>query len=200
MKKLPELILIGGSAGAISIILKLLSRVQEALPIPLVIVVHRYRKDEDHLLEVLSNGTKSLITICEATNNQPISPNCIYLAPANYHLLIEENRSFSLSLDPLVNYARPSIDILFESAAFVFGRALLGILLSGANQDGAKGCQAIEESGGNIIIQDPNDATHTEMPLSAIQLTKKNKILPANSIIDTIADLEYIHKRKKNVS
>ena len=195
MKFLPEVILIGGSAGAISTILKLLPQIKDTLPIPLIIVVHRYRHDKDELLEIMSWEVSSNITLCEATNNQPIVPDTLYLAPADYHLLIEENKHFSLSIDPLVNYSRPSIDILFESAAFVFGRKVLAILLSGANHDGAKGCSAIEECGGNIIIQDPTDAEHAEMPLAAIEITKRKEVLSTDDIISTIIALELFKNR-----
>jgi two-component system, chemotaxis family, protein-glutamate methylesterase/glutaminase len=119
----------------------------------------------------------SALTVKDADEKEAIRPGFVYFAPANYHLLIETDHTFSLSIDPKVNYSRPSIDVLFESAANVYGPRLIAILLTGANNDGAKGLQLIKEKGGLVIVQDPRSAEFSFMPEAALQVVKPDFVL-----------------------
>jgi two-component system chemotaxis response regulator CheB len=114
---------------------------------------------------------------------------CIYFAPANYHLVIENDKTFSLNIDRKINFSRPSIDCLFFSASDVYRDKLLGILLTGANNDGAKGMKYIQINGGLTIVQDPKDAEVSSMPMSAIEIMKPDWILPLNKIAEKLMNL-----------
>src|SRR5690606_35205527 len=109
------------------------------------------------------------LRVKEADEKEKIKPGCVYIAPPNYHLLIEKNETFSLSIDEKVNYARPSIDVLFDSAAYVYYDQLIGVVMTGANHDGAMGLKKIKENGGMTIVQDPETAISRFMPEAAIQ-------------------------------
>jgi two-component system, chemotaxis family, protein-glutamate methylesterase/glutaminase len=117
------------------------------------------------------------LRVKEANEKEPIQAGVIYLAPPNYHLLIENDRTFSLSIDERVNYARPSIDMLFETAAQVYGPQTVGIILTGANNDGANGLRLIKERGGLAIVQDPRTAESTFMPQAALEATPVDHLL-----------------------
>jgi two-component system chemotaxis response regulator CheB len=135
-------------------------------PIPVIVVQHR-SKDERNLLEEVTQ-VKCKLTIKQADEKEAIKEGTAYFAPPNYHLLIEKNGTFSLSYDAPVNYSRPSIDVLFETAAEVYKNKLLGIILTGANKDGARGMKTIRQHGGTTIAQQPDTAEYPEMPQSAI--------------------------------
>lgn len=161
-----ELIIIGGSAGSITALMRLLPVLAPHMHLPMILVLHRKENEESILAEVLANKTHK--TVKEIEEKETIQPDTIYLAPADYHLLLEKNRTFSLDFSEKVNYSRPSIDVSFESAADVYGSSLIGILLSGANADGAAGLEKIKAAGGITIAQDPNDAEVGYMPEQAI--------------------------------
>jgi two-component system chemotaxis response regulator CheB len=162
-----DAIVIGVSAGGVGALKLLLSALPHDMPIPIMIVQH-VTADADYALPDLLNQLCA-IHVKEAEECEAAEPATIYLAPPNYHLLIESDRTFSLSIDPPVCFARPSIDVLFESAAHAYGSALIGIVLTGANHDGSQGLKLIKQKGGLIIVQDPDDADMPDMPRAAIE-------------------------------
>lgn len=160
-----ELILIGGSAGSLGVIISILQGL-ELKKIAIVIIIHRKESSEPMLAELLGPRTKYKVR--EAEEKEPIVPGYIYLAPANYHLLIEPDHTISLDASEKINFSRPSIDVTFESAAIAYEKKLIGILLSGGNNDGAEGLKKIKDAGGLTIVQDPISADVAFMPEYAL--------------------------------
>lgn len=173
-------IVIGVSAGGLEALSLILPELPESFALPIIVVQHLCEGRENNIPKYLNS--KSSILVKEADEKEVIQPGTVYLAPAGYHLLIETDRSLSLSLDPRVNYARPSIDILFESAADVYEEELIGIILTGANNDGSHGLRKIKQLGGLTIVQDPVTAASDCMPLMAIQATEVDHILALEEI------------------
>jgi two-component system, chemotaxis family, protein-glutamate methylesterase/glutaminase len=161
-----EVVVVGGSSGSIDVLLKLLPALRAPLTFALLIVLHRKNTADSTLANLLS--LKTSIPCKEIDDKDPIEPGNIYLAPADYHVLVEQNRTFSLDDSEKVHYSRPSIDVSFESAADVYGPALVGILLSGANADGTNGLSAISRAGGITVVQSPKTAQVAFMPQQAI--------------------------------
>jgi two-component system, chemotaxis family, protein-glutamate methylesterase/glutaminase len=180
-------VVIGGSAGSLKIILDILSNLRRGFTIPVIIVLHRKSDSESALTEVISNCTR--LKVKEAEDKEPILQGMVYLAPANYHLLIEKEHIFSLDMSEKVNYSRPSIDVTFQTAAEAYGSGLIGIILSGANNDGTAGLRVIRENKGTLIAQDPKTAYVPIMPQSAIDHGLADYILPANGIADFLNHL-----------
>ncbi|HSD83475.1 MAG TPA: chemotaxis protein CheB [Anaerolineae bacterium] len=175
-----HVIVIGGSAGAMTVLVELLPSLPGDFPMPIVIAVHLHpRQDKAHIERLASHCA---LKVKEADEKEPIQAGIIYLAPPNYHLLIEKDRTFSLSIDERVNYARPSIDVLFETAAQVYGPQAIGIVLTGANNDGADGLRQIKERGGLAIVQDPRTAESTFMPQAALEATAVDHMLSVPEI------------------
>lgn len=175
-----EAIVIGASAGGIKALLHLLTGLPANFPVPIVIVVHMPETRESRLADVFQHHMT--IKVSTAEDKQPIRPGTVYFAGPRYHLSIESDRSFSISCEEPVHYSRPSIDFLMCSAADAYGAALAGILLTGANQDGAEGMAHIHNLGGLTVIQDPNDAEIATMPQSALDLFTPDFILPLRNI------------------
>jgi two-component system chemotaxis response regulator CheB len=175
-----EAVVIGASAGA----LEALSIILPALPaqsaLPLMIVVHMPPDRRSVIAEIFR--AKCSVPVQEAEDKEPISQGTIYFAPSNYHLLVEADRSLSLSNDEPVLYSRPSIDVLFESAADVYGPALIAIVLSGSNHDGAAGLKAVIEAGGLGIVQTPDDAFAAAMPEAAKAMSPSAQVLSLQEI------------------
>ncbi|CAG5068856.1 Protein-glutamate methylesterase/protein-glutamine glutaminase [Dyadobacter sp. CECT 9623] len=161
-----ELLLIGGSAGSLEVLFKLLPLLKADLPFPVVLVLHRRNSGDSSLTELLAS--KSSLFTSEVEDKDPILAGNIYLAPADYHLLIENDRSFSLDYSEKINYSRPSIDVTFESAANIYGCSVVAALLSGANEDGTRGLMAIQKAGGRTVAQLPATAQMPFMPQHAI--------------------------------
>lgn len=159
-------IVIGASAGGLSVLSVILSGLPVNYPVPVIIVQHRIKDQRDLLEEVLQS--KCRIKIKQADEKEKINGATIYVAPPDYHLLVEKDFRFSLSSDAPVHYSRPSIDVLFETAANAYGKGLTGIILTGANSDGALGLVAIKNAGGTTIVQDPKEAQFSFMPAAAI--------------------------------
>ena len=160
-----EAIWIGGSAGSLEVLLKVLPELKHPIDFTIVIVLHRKPGADVLLTDLLSSRT--LIPVKEIEEKDAIKKGVIYLAPSDYHLLVERDRTFSLDHSDKINYSRPSIDVAFESAAEVFNQSLVGILLSGANADGVQGLIKIKKMGGVVIIQDPDSALVSYMPAQA---------------------------------
>jgi two-component system chemotaxis response regulator CheB len=161
-----EAIVIGASAGAVEALSILLPALPENYPLPILIVVH-LPPDKNSILHELFRS-KCRIAIREAEDKEPILPATVYFAPPDYHLLVEPDKTVALSSDEPVLYSRPSIDVLFESAADVYGPHLLGVVLTGANSDGARGLRAIVDAGGRAAVQSPQSASAAAMPQAAL--------------------------------
>ncbi|MGN6418963.1 MAG: chemotaxis protein CheB [Pseudobacter sp.] len=175
-----KMIVIGGSAGSLQVLLRLLPELRASLSATIVIVLHRKPSSDETLIDLLS--TRTALPVREVEEKEIIQPGTIYIAPADYHLLIESDHTFSLDVSEKVNYSRPSIDITFESAAEVYGPSLLGILLSGANSDGQEGMQFIKNAGGFCVVQDPDTAEVAYMPMQAIGHVEIDKVLHAEEL------------------
>jgi len=170
-----EAIVIGGSAGSFQVIADILCSLPKTFNLPIILCFHRLRTERHGFIEALS--PRSVLPIIEPTDKMPIIGGTIYLTPANYHLYIETGNYFALSVEEPENHSRPSIDLTFYSAAKVYGKSLVGILLSGANRDGACGLKTISDNGGFVIVQDPSEAEVNIMPVTAIANAKVDKIL-----------------------
>ncbi|WP_128547028.1 chemotaxis protein CheB [Larkinella soli] len=178
-------VVIGGSAGSIDVLMKLLPALRPDLSFSLLIVLHRRHSGESSLANLLS--VKTVMPVREVEDKDPILPGQVYLAPADYHLLIEKNQYFSLDFSEKVNFSRPSLDVTFESAADAWGPEMVGILLSGANADGSDGLRAVKKAGGVIIAQKPETAQSAFMPQQAILST------PIDHVFDVVEIAEYIN-------
>lgn len=175
-----EAIVVGTSAGGLRALSVLLSDLPAAYPFSLIIVQHRAKSEGSLLEEILQQRTR--LRIKQADEKEYIVKSTIYVAPPDYHLMVETDKSFSLSSDEPVQYSRPSIDVLFRSAAEVYRQALIGIILTGANNDGASGMQAIHKAGGCTIAQDPDEAMYDVMPRAAINTGTVKHILKLKEI------------------
>jgi two-component system chemotaxis response regulator CheB len=181
-------IVIGTSAGGLYVLTEILQRLPEDYPIPIIIVQHR-SKDERELLEKIMED-KCKINICQAEEKEKIKEGNVYFAPPNYHLLVEKNFTFSLTNDPLVNYSRPSIDVLFHTAANAYKNKLTGIILTGANRDGAEGIKKIKEKGGITIVQNPKTAEFNTMPTQAAATGCADFLMDLEEIIEYLLKIE----------
>lgn len=159
---------------------QLLSKLPASFPAPLAVVQHRLNDSGNFLSRWLDQHCA--IRVCEAEMNSPLLPGLAYIAPANYHLLVEDRHSLALCLDKRARNSRPSIDVFFESAAMVFGANVLALTLTGANEDGAAGAVAIKHHGGSIWAQDPADADFPTMPRATIAAVLVDKILPLSAM------------------
>lgn len=183
-----DIIIIGGSAGSIPVCESLLKVLKKETTIPVVLVIHRMRNVVSELDKLLSRETgKKKVT--EPEDKQAIASGKVYLAPQNYHLLFEEDNSFSLDYSDPVHFSRPSIDVSFESAASVFKKNVLAILLSGANADGAKGISLLAALGAECWVQDPASAQYPAMPSAAIAISDKVKVLTEEQMKQRLHDL-----------
>ena len=162
-----EAVVIGASAGAIEALRQLMPALSRHLPRPIIVVVHLPPRRKSLLPELF--GPLCGAPVAEPLDKQPIAGSGVWFAPPDYHLLIEE-RSFAFSLDAPVNFSRPSVDVLFESAAYAYGASLTGVVLSGASEDGAVGARSIRQRGGHVYVQDPEQALVRTMPDAAIRL------------------------------
>lgn len=181
-----EIVVVGTSTGGLNALQTLLSGLPAVFPLPIVIAQHRGQGSENGLCEFLSQW--SSVPVVEPEDKEPLRRGRAYLAPRDYHLLIE-NQSFALSTDAPVGFARPSIDLLFESAADEYQEQAIGVILTGANRDGARGLAAIKSRGGLTLVEDPISAACREMPEAAIAQTKPDWILPLEEIASRLQQL-----------
>lgn len=182
-----EAIVIGGSAGSFPVICSILESLPDDFHIPIFLSLHRLKNVRHGFKEALS--IKSKVKILEPSDKHKIKKNEILLAPSNYHMYIELSKSISLSTEEVVNNSRPSIDLTFDSASYVYKSKLLAILLSGANKDGALGIFNAQKRGSYTVVQDPKDCTIDTMTKSALSLTEVNEILNVNEITQLITSL-----------
>ncbi|MET0790659.1 MAG: chemotaxis protein CheB [Polyangiaceae bacterium] len=174
-----ELVVMGTSTGGLHALTRLLSALPPAYRLPVVIVQHR-SKDSDERLPALLQ-VASPLPLREAEDKEPLRAPGVYLGPPDYHLLVEPE-SLALSTEEPIAYSRPSIDVLFESASYAFGSGVIGVLLTGANQDGTRGLLRIKERGGYVIVQDPKSAESDFMPKHAIKNVAADRVLPLELI------------------
>src|SRR6476660_55367 len=160
-----ELMIIGGSAGSLDVVLSIISALNDA-PFPVVVVLHRKETNDNLLSDLFRSRSNLHVRTVEA--NETLSAGTIFLAPPDYHLLVEKDGMLSLDLSERINYSRPSIDVCFETAAEAFGDRLVVVLLSGSNADGTAGVSRVKEMGGITIVQDPSTAESPFMPAKAI--------------------------------
>jgi two-component system chemotaxis response regulator CheB len=175
----PEIIVVGASAGGLRALEAVLGGLPRGFPVPVVAVQHRARESSDTYAEVLGKGTA--LPVHEIQDDDPLRAPGVYLAPPDYHVLVEPGR-LVLSVDDPVSYSRPSIDVLFESAADVYGARVCAVLLTGANADGSKGLVRIKQAGGYAIVQDPHTAESPEMPAAGIASAAVDRVLPLEEI------------------
>jgi two-component system chemotaxis response regulator CheB len=175
-----DAVVIGASAGGVQALSVLLPALPSSLRAAVFIVVHLPRDKPSVLPEIFQ--AKCVLPVCEAEDKLPIVPGNVYLAPANYHMLVDQGPQVALSADDPVHHSRPSIDVLFESAADVYKDRLLGIILTGANQDGAIGLACVKDAGGMTIVQDPETAQAPLMVRSALALRPADFVLPLEKI------------------
>ena len=182
-----KLVIIGGSSGSLEVIMKILPALKETLDFPLVLVLHRNTSAESMLAELLVSRTN--LKVKEADDKDIMEPGCIYIAPPDYHLLVESDGSLSLDASERVHYSRPSIDVSFMSAAVAYKNELAAILLSGANADGAAGTKQITEAGGFTVVQDPSEAGVPYMPEQAIQTKAVSRIMKTDEMAEWLNSL-----------
>ncbi|MBV6288229.1 chemotaxis protein CheB [Pseudomonas aegrilactucae] len=183
-----DAIVLGASAGGVSALLAVFAGLPADFAIPLLCVLHLPDDRHSQLAEVFSRRLQRPVQ--EARDKESIVQGMIYVAGPGYHLSVERDRSLSLSQEDRVHFSRPSIDFLFESAADVYGTGLAGVLLTGANEDGARGLAQIKQGGGITIVQDPHEAQVAVMPEAALALHRPDHILPLNGIGQLLAKLE----------
>ncbi|MDX2196075.1 MAG: chemotaxis protein CheB [Cytophagales bacterium] len=186
-KNFYKAIVIGGSAGSFQVITQILSEINPEIDIPIFMALHRLKHVRNGFVEALS--LKSKKTITEPDDKETIKKGIVYLAPANYHMYIELGNKISLSTEEMVNNSRPAIDLTFDTASYAYKNKVLGIILSGANKDGAWGIKKMKERGGYTIVQDPKECTIDTMPTAAMNITKIDLVLKTNEIIKLLNTL-----------
>ena len=189
-----EAIVIGVSSGGMKAMKIMFSLLPENFSTPIIIVQHINAHSDNQWIKLLND--KSNLPIKEADEKEQIEKGNVYIAPPNYHLLIEKDKTFSLTIDERVNYARPSIDVLFESAAEAYKNKLIGVILTGSNNDGTKGMKRIQECGGLTIVQDPATAESNYMPASVIAAMQVDYVLPLNGIIALLIKITQLQFHK----
>jgi two-component system chemotaxis response regulator CheB len=180
-------VVIGASTGGVNALQKVLAPLPADFALPILVVQHRLPAPDDFLTFSLNESCS--LRVKEADEKELVKPGYVYLAPANYHLLVERDKTLSLSVDARVCYSRPSIDVLFETAAEAYRSGLIGIILTGASNDGTAGLKKIKEKGGLTIVQDPAAAESAVMPRSAIRGVSVDRILSLAEIASLLAQL-----------
>lgn len=176
--------MIGGSAGSFDVVCQILAALPADFSLPIIICLHRLKEIREGFVEALS--LKSVLPVVEPYDKQKIKGGFIYLAPANYHLYVSLYKQFNLSTEEVVNYSRPSIDLTFHTVGYAYKTKALGIILSGANKDGAMGLKSLKRHGGTAIVQDVEEAKVKTMPEKAKELTPIDQELKTNEIINLL--------------
>lgn len=182
-----DAVVIGGSAGGVEVLSVLLSSLPSTLRAPVFVVLHQPPDRRSVLAEIF--GRKCAVAVREAEDKEPVEPGTVYFGPPNYHLLIDQGPCIALSVDDVVQFSRPSIDVLFQSAADIYGRHLLGIVLTGWNEDGAAGLLAIRRAGGLTAVQDPATAEAPVMPQAAQQRCQPDFVLSPQALAGILQGL-----------
>jgi two-component system chemotaxis response regulator CheB len=181
-------VVIGGSAGSFQGVVKILSQLPKGFTLPIIMCLHRLKHVRHGFVEALS--IKSVVQVTEPYDKEPIKKGGVYLAPANYHMSAELGNYFSLSTEEMVNNSRPAIDITLGTCAYIYKEKLIGILLSGANKDGAAGMKQIHDRGGLTIVQDPAECMIDTMPKAALAVTKIDYTLKVDQIVQFLIELD----------
>lgn len=184
-------IVIGASAGGVDALSQLLPALRRQATVPVFVVLHLPRDQPSLLADIFA--AKCALPVREAQDKEPVAAGAIYFAPPDYHLLLDQGRGarphLALSRDGLVNFSRPAIDVLFESAADIYGECLLGIVLTGGNHDGAAGLQAVQQAQGQTIVQDPAEAQLSFMPEAALALITPSAVMSLAQISRLLGSL-----------
>lgn len=183
-----DAVVIGASAGGIQALSTLLPALSSGTRASIFIVIHLPRDKPSVLAGILAR--KCALPVHEAEDKEPVLPGIVYVAPTNYHLLIDEGPRISLSADDPVHHSRPSIDVLFESAVEIYRDRLLGMILTGANEDGARGLAAIKDGGGLTVVQSPDTALAPLMGMAALALRPADFVLPLEQIAEALRTLD----------
>jgi two-component system chemotaxis response regulator CheB len=185
-----DAVVIGASAGGIEALTVLLPALSQGLRPPVFIVVHLPRGRPSVLAEIFAK--KCAVPVREAEDKETVASGTVYFAPNDYHLLVDQGPQLSLSADDLVHHSRPSVDVLFESAADIYRSRLLGIILTGANEDGASGLAAVRDAGGVTVVQRPDTARAPHMALSALKLRPAHPVLTLDEIAGMLRTLDAV--------
>lgn len=185
-----KVIVIGGSAGSFSVLANILSKIPKEFNLPIIICCHRLKHVRSGFIEALE--IKSVKKVTEPDDKESIKKGKVYVAPANYHLAIELGNTFALSTEEMINNSRPAIDVTFETAAYVYKEKMIGILLTGANKDGAQGMKFVKEYGGLTIVQEPSECTIDTMPKAAMAATSIDYVMRAEEMVKFLNDLHKI--------
>ena len=188
-----SIVAIGTSWGGLAAMTKLLGDLPADFSIPIVMVQHRSKDSERLLAHLLQDATD--LTVCEIEDKDVLCPGKVHLAPANYHVLIEEGY-FSLTVEEPVRFSRPSIDVMFTSAADTYGPKAIGVILTGANEDGSRGLKDIARRGGRALVQDPKTAEIPVMPQAAIKAVPAAEVLPLDAIAQRLIALSEESERR----
>lgn len=184
-----EAIVVGTSAGGLSALKKMLPGFPADFPCPIIVVQHISPQSDSYFIKILDDLCP--IKVKEALDTEQIKPGTVYFAPPDYHLLVETDRSLSLTVEEKVNYSRPSIDVLFETAAEAYGEKLIGIILTGANADGSLGLLKIKNYGGYTLVQDPEEAENAVMPEKAIRAVLPDQVLKIYDMVPVLLNMNY---------
>lgn len=182
-----RLIVIGGSAGSLQVIIEMIKNLDDIIHIPILLVIHRKAQSGDILRTLLQQFTR--ISVVEVEDKTQLEDNTIYIVPSDYHLLFENNNIMSLDSSEKMNYSRPSINVTFRSAAEIYGEDVIGVLLSGANADGVEGLSYIKKHNGKVWIQDPETAEVEYMPKHAMEEIDYDLIIRPNTLANYIKQL-----------
>lgn len=182
-----RLIVIGGSAGSLQVIIEMIKNLDDNIHIPILLVIHRKAQSGDILRTLLQQFTR--ISVVEVEDKTQLEDNTIYIVPADYHLLFENTKMMSLDSSEKMNYSRPSIDVTFRSAAEIYGEDVIGVLLSGANADGVEGLNYIKKNNGKVWIQDPESAEVEYMPRHAMEEIDYDLIIKPETLANYIKQL-----------
>jgi two-component system chemotaxis response regulator CheB len=180
---MPSVVVVGTSLGGLAALSSLLRAMPAGFAVPMAVVQHRGKAEDDALQRLLAAQTS--LRVSEPNDKDPLEPGRVYLAPADYHLLVER-ASVALSTAPPRNFARPSIDLLFESAAEAHGSGVVALVLTGSNHDGAAGVRRVKERGGRVFVEDPATAHSSAMPASAIAAAPVDAVLPLAKLCERL--------------
>jgi two-component system chemotaxis response regulator CheB len=192
-----QTVVMGVSAGGMAALNTILPELPGNFPLAVIIVQHTHPTSDDFLARYLDE--QCTVDVKEADEKEKILPGVVYLAPPNYHLLVEHDKTLSFSTELPVNFARPSIDVLFETAAEAYGEKVVGVILTGANHDGSQGLSTIKKAGGLVVVQDPETAEVDAMPRSAIETVQPDHILPLERIGSFLSGLVSVPYSPKMV-
>ena len=182
-----DAVVIGASAGGVEALSVLLPALSAEAPVAVMIVVHLPRDRPSLLVDIFSR--KCAMKVREAQDKEPIEAGTVYFAPNNYHLLVDPGPQLALSVDDLVHHSRPSVDVLFESAAYVYRDRLLGVILTGANEDGAEGLATVHDTGGITVVQEPSTAHSSQMVVAAQRRRKPDYVMTLEEIAAMLVQL-----------